>query len=193
MQVQHELQQQSSPPTRTASSPSLSTPYNNASGLTGFALTASQHATDPEHLGRRANSVISSPARASPLPAASLAAAVGEGLSSSSSAALDSSLPPPVGTNLSALGAGARKNSAGDLAAEVSTPLTASTISEARLLYRNWRTGSHVGADLNNVQDQIPAAPAHSISEMNEVYVTKTRSSSSLLSCCVCDYIAGDI
>ncbi|GAB9463348.1 Tkl protein kinase [Globisporangium polare] len=190
MQVQHEHQQRAQqqnppqPPARAASSPSLSTPsYNSASGLTGFAPTLSQ---DPEHLGRHASSVISSPARASPPPASTLTAAKGGGFASSSSSLsssvpLNSSLPPPVGSNLSALGAGSRKNSAGDLAAaEVSTPPTASTISEARLLYRNWRTGSHVGADLSNIQDHSSSAAANSnsISEMSEVHVPEILSRS---------------
>ncbi|KAG7376931.1 hypothetical protein PHYPSEUDO_012541 [Phytophthora pseudosyringae] len=45
-----------------------------------------------------------------------------------------------------------RKNSADDLAAEVSVSPPVHTPSDARLLYREWRTGSHVGADLARLE-----------------------------------------
>ncbi|GMF21704.1 unnamed protein product [Phytophthora lilii] len=45
-----------------------------------------------------------------------------------------------------------RKNSADDLAAEVSASPPVHTPSDARLLYREWRTGSHVGADLARLE-----------------------------------------
>ncbi|KAG6618847.1 TKL protein kinase [Phytophthora cinnamomi] len=49
-----------------------------------------------------------------------------------------------------------RKNSADDLAAEVSASPPVHTPSDARLLYREWRTGSHVGADLARLESPDP-------------------------------------
>ncbi|KAG7401946.1 hypothetical protein PHYBOEH_008467 [Phytophthora boehmeriae] len=50
-------------------------------------------------------------------------------------------VPAPIG----------RQNSTDDLAAEVSASPPVHTTSDARLLYREWRTGSHIGADLARV------------------------------------------
>ncbi|KAK1944670.1 Serine/threonine-protein kinase STY17 [Phytophthora citrophthora] len=60
------------------------------------------------------------------------------------------SLPPPVPAPTAA--PIARKNSTDDLAAEVSQSPPVHTPSDARLLYREWRTGSHVGADLARLE-----------------------------------------
>uniref|UniRef100_H3GHT5 Protein kinase domain-containing protein n=1 Tax=Phytophthora ramorum TaxID=164328 RepID=H3GHT5_PHYRM len=64
--------------------------------------------------------------------------------SSRSPAQLSATLPAPA-----PLG---RKNSADDLAAEVSVSPPVHSPSDARLLYREWRTGSHVGADLARLE-----------------------------------------
>ncbi|KAG2790677.1 hypothetical protein Pcac1_g226 [Phytophthora cactorum] len=45
-----------------------------------------------------------------------------------------------------------RKNSADDLVAELASSPPVHTPSDARLLYREWRTGSHVGADLARLE-----------------------------------------
>uniref|UniRef100_K3WRW1 Protein kinase domain-containing protein n=1 Tax=Globisporangium ultimum (strain ATCC 200006 / CBS 805.95 / DAOM BR144) TaxID=431595 RepID=K3WRW1_GLOUD len=87
----------------------------------------------------------------------------------SSPARPSAATPIDVKTN-SAIG---RKNSADDLAAEKATPPPCTTVSEARLLYRNWRTGSHVGADLDAVNDTSAAS-----SDMNEVHVPEILSRS---------------
>ncbi|KAI9994826.1 hypothetical protein PInf_011664 [Phytophthora infestans] len=67
-----------------------------------------------------------------------------------------SSLPPqPPTTSPSAPPTPAplvRKNSADDLVAELAASPPVHTPSDARLLYREWRTGSHVGADLARLE-----------------------------------------
>jgi hypothetical protein len=68
-----------------------------------------------------------------------------------------SSVPPPTTTSTTATPAPpaiplGRKNSADDLAAEVSASPPVHSPSDARLLYREWRTGSHVGADLARLE-----------------------------------------
>ncbi|CEG50421.1 tkl protein kinase [Plasmopara halstedii] len=45
-----------------------------------------------------------------------------------------------------------RKNSADDLVAEIASSPPAHSPSDARILYREWRTGSHVGADFNRLE-----------------------------------------
>lgn len=83
-------------------------------------------------------------------------------ISSPAAAPLSSSLPPAstvaatATSSAASLAAAARKNSAGDLAdpPAVSSSPGYATVSEARLLYRNWRTGSHVGADLHHLHDE---------------------------------------
>ncbi|KAL3660125.1 hypothetical protein V7S43_015046 [Phytophthora oleae] len=62
------------------------------------------------------------------------------------------SLPPQSASIPAATAPLGRKNSADDLAAEVSPSPPVHTPSDARLLYREWRTGSHVGADLARLE-----------------------------------------
>lgn len=65
----------------------------------------------------------------------------------------DAALPHPPPTSPPAHTASfGRKNSTDDLAAEVSASPPVHTPSDARLLYREWRTGSHVGADLAHLE-----------------------------------------
>ncbi|TYZ58721.1 hypothetical protein PybrP1_004096 [[Pythium] brassicae (nom. inval.)] len=122
------------PPARASSSPSF--------GFSAGFPDRLQVPSAQEQQSRQPLAAISSPAAAT---------------SSSSSSLVAPSQPPPPTSATSALAAAARKNSAGDLAAGATDPANASpgyaTISEARLLYRNWRTGSHVGADLHHLHD----------------------------------------
>ncbi|EGZ05061.1 hypothetical protein PHYSODRAFT_248565 [Phytophthora sojae] len=67
------------------------------------------------------------------------------------------SSPPSVSPALAPAPASiGRKNSTDDLAAEVSASPPVHTPSDARLLYREWRTGSHVGADLARLESPDP-------------------------------------
>ncbi|KAG3107619.1 hypothetical protein PI125_g12566 [Phytophthora idaei] len=80
------------------------------------------------------------------------------------------SLPPqPPSTSPPApLG---RKNSADDLVAELASSPPVHTPSDARLLYREWRTGSHVGADLARLEtgelSSSMSSSNHSMSSMS--------------------------
>ncbi|KAE9289682.1 hypothetical protein PF008_g25827 [Phytophthora fragariae] len=59
---------------------------------------------------------------------------------------------PATATTSPVLAPLARKNSTDDLSAEVSASPPVHTPSDARLLYREWRTGSRVGADLARLE-----------------------------------------
>lgn len=182
----HQKQQ---PPSRALSSPSLpsssSSSAANASyshsrdpsgGLTGFTPTTSQQ----QLVGLHAVTAISSPGRASPGASATghILLDANNSNSNNNLSSYGSSTSGGLAGNAT-LGAGGRKNSTDDLAAEKSTPPSCTTISEARLLYRNWRTGSHVGADFSHVHDSSPTTDALSASgtspsqssDMSEVYV----------------------
>ncbi|KAF1322695.1 Tkl protein kinase, partial [Globisporangium splendens] len=136
-----------SSPIRASSSPSLS------AGLAGFALSSAS----PSQQQQLASGLHAVPALSSP--------------------ARPSATPIDVTAGNSAIGASGRKNSADDLAAEKSTPPPCTTVSEARLLYRNWRTGSHVGADFSTVNDSS-SAEFQAPSDMSEVHVPEVLSRS---------------
>ncbi|KAL4151390.1 hypothetical protein PRNP1_008335 [Phytophthora ramorum] len=70
----------------------------------------------------------------------------------SSSTSSSSRSPAQLSATLTAPAPLGRKNSADDLAAEVSVSPPVHSPSDARLLYREWRTGSHVGADLARLE-----------------------------------------
>lgn len=126
------------PPARASSSPS----FGFIAGFPDRLQAASQE--EQQHQSRQPLTAISSPTAATTTAA-------------SSSLAAPSVPPPSSATSALTAAAAARKNSAGDLAAGATDPANASpgyaTVSEARLLYRNWRTGSHVGADLHHLHD----------------------------------------
>ncbi|RLN86363.1 hypothetical protein BBJ28_00011507 [Nothophytophthora sp. Chile5] len=62
-----------------------------------------------------------------------------------------------------------RKDSSDDLAADVTSSPPVHTPSDARLLYREWRTGSHVGADLTRVDSVDAAAPSPPLMSSEDV------------------------
>jgi hypothetical protein len=104
-------------------------------GLLGFSPTL----TSIDQFSPNSAFAISSPGRPPSIP---------------KSLAIPSSSPVVLGRShedaSSITGLGDRKNSTDDLAAEVGfTPVN--TASDARLLYRQWRTGSHIGADIDQV------------------------------------------
>ncbi|KAE9035023.1 hypothetical protein PR002_g7803 [Phytophthora rubi] len=76
----------------------------------------------------------------------------GEAAAQPKSSAQPSTSSPATATTSPVLAPLARKNSTDDLSAEVSASPPVHTPSDARLLYREWRTGSHVGADLARLE-----------------------------------------
>ncbi|RLN68073.1 hypothetical protein BBJ28_00001167 [Nothophytophthora sp. Chile5] len=62
-----------------------------------------------------------------------------------------------------------RKNSSDDLVADVTSSPPVHTPSDARLLYREWRTGSQVGADLTRIDSVDAVAPSPPLMSSEDV------------------------
>ncbi|POM61832.1 TKL protein kinase, partial [Phytophthora palmivora] len=93
-------------------------------------------------------------------------------MQASGDAAQQQPTPPPVSSTPPApIG---RKNSTDDLAAEVSASPPVHTPSDARLLYREWRTGSHVGADLARLETGELSSSNSSSNGMSEDVLSRS-------------------